>query len=101
MPTGADQVELAEGFIGYAILPDQLARLAETIPPGPARSSGMQRVGFNAALGNNMLDYLPNSPLHARRVVDDDSAWNAGTQGLRSRRFREWLEGQPASVGIP
>ena len=89
MPTSADQVELAEGFIGYAVLQNQLAHFAETIPLGPARSSGMQRVGFNAALGNNMLDYLPNSPFHGRRVVDDDSAWNAGKQGLRSRRFGE------------
>ena len=79
-------------FIDFATSPVQLAKLAEIIPYGPARTSALLRVGKNSVSGTPISDHLPNAPHHKRRAIVRDSAWYSNTASLRQRRFDAWLE---------
>ena len=87
-----DREKLAREFIDFATSPVQLAKLAEIIPYGPARTSALLRVGKNSVSGTPISDHLPNAPHHKRRAIVRDSAWYSNTASLRQRRFDAWLE---------
>ncbi len=88
---GSEQVEEAKQLLRFATSPARLAALAELIPYGPTRKSGLARVGLGGEVQIPMLDHLPNSPKHGQRSLSRDSEWYASTEALRLRRFNTWL----------
>ena len=84
--------ELAEKFLAFATMPEQMASLAEIIPYGPTRQTGRMRVGLGSTTNVHMSDHLPNAPHHGGRILAQDSVWYSRTKELRERRFQEWLE---------
>lgn len=95
---GTDAPDKARAFLAHAARPEAMARLAERIPYGPARLSGLDRIGLNPVTASPMRVHLPNASHQGARALVRDSRWYAGTEGLRERRFRDWLargEGSP------
>lgn len=91
IPRSVGDRRAAEAFLRFAAAPEQMARLAERIPYGPARRSALERIGLHPEGGLPMRDYLPNADHHGARQLIRDSRWYAHTQPLRTRRFEAWL----------
>ncbi len=90
---GARDRGMAHRFLQFATAPEQMAAVAEPILYGPARRSGLSRVGLNRESGVAMRGHLPNAPQHAERALYGASLWYARTRELRTKRFEAWLQG--------
>ncbi|MGI9374033.1 MAG: extracellular solute-binding protein [Hyphomicrobiales bacterium] len=90
----SNKKELAEEFIAYATQPDQMARLAEHIPYGPARRSAFNRIGLHWRSQVPMRNHLPGSVSGRGRALYRDAKWYAHTQDLRNKRFEAWMKAE-------
>lgn len=91
IPAASPNPQMSERFLRFATAPEQLARLAEQIPYGPARYSALNLVGLHPKTNIPMQAYLPNAPQHGPRLLIRDSPWYANTDALRQGRFDAWL----------
>ena len=92
---GTAQRALAERFIGFATRAETMAALAQLIPYGPMRHSALRRIGLHAGSNVPILQHMPTSPANLRRAIRADSRWYAGTEAVRQRWFKAWLERGP------
>ena len=92
IPASTQNSDAASKFLAFAVAPEQMARLAERIPYGPARISAFDFIGLNPDTGVKMRDHLPNASSHEGRALVRDSIWYSNTEELRQRRFEQWLK---------
>ncbi|NBB79647.1 MAG: extracellular solute-binding protein [Verrucomicrobia bacterium] len=90
---GADS-EAVLDFLRFAMQSERMAHLAEWIPYGPARTSALDHIGLHPDTAVPMREHLPNARLTLGRHLIRDPRWDANTQALRDRRFRNWLRGE-------
>jgi putative spermidine/putrescine transport system substrate-binding protein len=91
IPRNSPDRELAERFIRFATRTERMAAQANRISYGPARRSAQERIGLHVEAGVPMRPHMPTTENHLERAILQDHEWYARTEGLRHRRFEEWL----------
>ncbi len=93
IPKGARNKEAALEFIRYASGSEPLARMAEHLPNGPARSSSL------ALVSDEVRQQLPNNPAREGELsIHSDAAWWSRNHARLEEAFRAWLNA-PAQEG--
>ncbi len=85
IPAGHPEKELAHRFIAFASRPDRQGEQTNYIAYGPLRKGAYQYVK------PEMLEHLPNAPLHHRDMFVIDGEWWGEHRESLSERFKVWL----------
>lgn len=88
---GTPRVEAAREFVRFTAQPQVMSAIARHIPYSPTRKSARALVGTHAALGVDMRDHLPTTPVHMRTALKEDARWWAENLDEMSERFHRWL----------